>query len=288
MKHYLIKWDKFKLDLSKKTCVMAILNTTPDSFSDGGKYLSCDAAVSHGLQLVRDGADILDIGGESSRPFSEPVSAEHEIKRVIPVIEKLAEKISIPISIDTTKAAVAREALNAGAAIINDISALNHDPEMAGLAAQRDVPVILMHMKGKPKTMQVNPFYEDLMGEITDFLSRRAAYAVKAGIKKENIILDPGIGFGKTVDHNLLLIKNLKKIHDMGFPVLMGPSRKSFIRKILSDLNGETIAADSVKTDQATLAAVAVSVINGAHIIRVHDVASIMPMVQIINAIQNV
>ena len=276
------------LELGKKVCVMGILNTTPDSFSDGGKYLSCDSAVSHGLQLVRDGADILDIGGESSRPFSDPVSAENEIKRVVPVIEKLAPMIDVPISIDTTKAEVAREALNAGASIINDISALNNDPDMAGLAAANTVPVILMHMKGKPKTMQINPCYDDLLGEIMDFLAQRAAYAVQAGIKKENIILDPGIGFGKTVDHNLMLIKDLKKIHDMGFPVLVGPSRKSFIQKILSDLNGKKITAGSVETRNATLAAVAVSVINGAHIVRVHDVASIMPMVQMLNAIENV
>lgn len=276
------------LELGKKVCVMGILNTTPDSFSDGGKYLSCDSAVSHGLQLVRDGADILDIGGESSRPFSDPVSAEHEIQRVVPVIEKLAPMIDVPISIDTTKAEVAREALNAGASIINDISALNNDPDMAGLAAANNVPVILMHMKGKPKTMQINPCYDDLISEVMDFLAQRAAYAVQAGIKKENIILDPGIGFGKTADHNLMLIKNLQKIHNMGFPVLVGPSRKSFIQKILSDLNGKKITANSVETGQATLAAVAVSVINGAHIVRVHDVASIMPMVQMLNAIENV
>ncbi len=288
MKNYLIKWNGFTLELGTQTCVMGILNTTPDSFSDGGKYLAGDSAIAHGLQLVEEGADILDIGGESSRPFSDPVSVEQEIQRVIPVIEELAERINIPISIDTTKAEVAKQALKAGASIINDISALNHDPDMAKIIAENNVPVILMHMKGKPKTMQVNPQYDDLIGEIAEFLQERVDYAVKSGIKKENIIIDPGIGFGKTVEHNLMLIKYLEKIHDMGFPVLMGPSRKSFIQKILSDLNGEKITADSAKTNIATLAAVACSIINGAHIVRVHDVASVKPLVQIVDAIQNV
>ncbi len=288
MNSYTIKWNGFQLELGKKTCIMGILNTTPDSFSDGGKYLNRDAAVSHGLQLVQDGADILDIGGESSRPFSEPVSAMEEMERVIPVIEKLASRIKVPISIDTTKAEVANEALKAGASIINDISAFNIDPEMAGIAASHNVPVILMHMKGKPKTMQVNPHYDDLMQEIIDFLFQRAEFAEKAGIKKEYIILDPGIGFGKTVEHNLMLIKNLKQIHDMGFPVLMGPSRKSFVQKILSDINKKEITAASVETGQATLAAVAACVMNGAHIVRVHDVAAVKPLIQIIDAILNV
>ncbi len=288
MKSYNIKWNGFQLELGEKTCIMGILNTTPDSFSDGGKYFAHDAAVAHGLQLVQDGADILDIGGESSRPFSEPVSAIEEMERVVPVIKKLSARIDVPISIDTTKAKVAYEAVKAGASIINDISAFNIDPEMAGVAAENNIPVILMHMKGKPKTMQVNPLYDDLIQEIIDFLFQRADFAVKAGIKKENIILDPGIGFGKTVEHNLMLIKYLKRIHDMGFPVLMGPSRKSFVQKILSDINGKEITAASVETGQATLAAVAACVMNGAHIVRVHDVAAVKPLIQIIDAVLNV
>ncbi len=288
MKAYHIKWNKFQLELGSKTCIMGILNTTPDSFSDGGKYLTYDDAVSHGFDLIEEGADILDIGGESSRPFSEPVSADEEMERVIPVIEKIAGKIDVPISIDTTKAVVAKEAIKAGASIINDISALNHDPDMAGVAAASNVPVILMHMKGKPKTMQINPEYNDLIQEISDFLIQRVDFAVRAGIKKGNIILDPGIGFGKTVEHNLLLIKHLKKIHDLGFPVLMGPSKKSFVQKILSDMNGKNITASSVKTGQATLAAVAACVMNGAHIVRVHDVAAVKPLIQIIDAIMTV
>jgi len=288
MQNYLIKWNGFSLKLGKKTSVMGILNTTPDSFSDGGKFFACDAAIDHGLRLVNEGADILDIGGESSRPFSEPVSADEEMHRVIPVIERLSEQIDVPISIDTTKAEVAEQAIKAGASIINDISALNHDSKMAEIAAKNDVPVILMHMKGKPGTMQLNPYYDNLMKEIMEFLTDRVDYALKSGIRKENIILDPGIGFGKTIEHNLMLIKHLKKINKMGFPVLIGPSRKSFIQKILSNLNGKKITADAVETDKATLAAVAASVLNGAHIVRVHDVASVKPMIQIIDAIMNI
>ncbi|MEA1969423.1 MAG: dihydropteroate synthase [Thermodesulfobacteriota bacterium] len=288
MKSFTLQWDRFKLELGEKTSVMGILNTTPDSFSDGGKYLSFDAAVSHGLELVKQGADILDIGGESSRPFAEPVSAKMEMERVVPVIEKLAKTIDIPISIDTTKASVAEAALNAGAAIINDISALEKDPAMAGLAAKREVPVILMHMKGTPQTMQIDPAYKDIMQEIRDYLADRTTFAVKAGIKKENIILDPGLGFGKSVEDNLMLIKHLGTIHALGLPLLMGPSRKSFIQKILSKLTDKTIDANSKRAEQGTLAAIAVSIINNAQIVRVHDVASVKPMVKIINAIQNV
>jgi len=284
----IMQWGRFRLDLSKKVCIMGILNTTPDSFSDGGKFLSFDSAVSQGMKLVRDGAGILDIGGESSRPFAEPVSAQQEMERVIPVIEKLSRKIDVPISIDTTKAVVAREALNAGASIINDISALEKDPDMAVLAAKEDVPLILMHMKGTPETMQINPDYNDLIKEITDYLAQRVKFATEAGIKKERLILDPGIGFGKTVEHNLMLIRNLKTISNMGYPVLMGPSRKSFIQKILSDKTGSNVAAGSEENERGTLGAVAASIIYGARIVRVHDVQSLRPLAQIIDAIQNV
>ncbi len=286
--NFKLKWDSFTLDLSAKTCIMGILNTTPDSFSDGGRYLSFDSAVSHGLELVKQGADILDIGGESSRPFAEPVSAQQEMDRVLPVIESLVDKIDIPISIDTVKADVAKEALKAGASIINDISALEKDPEMASLAAKSCVPVVMMHMKGTPETMQIEPQYNDCMQEITDYLSLRVDFAIKAGIKKENIILDPGIGFGKTVDHNLMTIKHLDILHKLGFPILMGPSRKSFIQKILSEKTGKQIKPMSAHTENGTLAAVAASIMNKAQIIRVHNVASIQPFAHVIDAIQNV
>jgi len=266
---------------------MGILNATPDSFSDGGKFNTFETAVSQGIKLVKDGADILDIGGESSRPFSTPVSEQEELDRVIPVIETLSKKINVPISIDTVKAVVAKEALNAGAAIINDISAFEKDPAMADIAAQTGVPVVLMHMKGTPQTMQESPDYDDLMLEITDYLTQRTAFALEKGIKKKNIILDPGIGFGKTVEHNLVLINHLEKIMALGLPVLMGPSRKSFIQKILSETEGVTIGPDNHKTEYGTLAAVAASIMKGAHIVRVHDVQKVKSFTRIIDSIRN-
>ncbi len=288
MKSYSLKWDQFSLELGSRTCIMGILNATPDSFSDGGKFYTYDAAVAQGRKLVDDGADILDIGGESTRPFADPVPAQEEMDRVIPVIEKLSSQIDVPISIDTTKAVVAREALNAGAAVINDISALEKDPGMAKVAAEKSVPIILMHMKGTPETMQINPDYDNLLGEITVYLEKRVSTALKAGIKPENIILDPGIGFGKTVEHNLMLIKHLSKIIKIGYPVLMGPSRKSFIQKILTKSSGKDVSAKDIDTETATLAAVAASLLNGAHIVRVHDVGLLKPFARIIDAIQTV
>ncbi|MBU2429976.1 MAG: dihydropteroate synthase, partial [Proteobacteria bacterium] len=197
MQMFKLEFDRFTLNLGAETCIMGILNATPDSFSDGGKFNTLETAVRQGIKLVEDGAGILDIGGESSRPFARPVSVQEELDRVIPVIEILSKKIDVPISIDTVKAAVAKEAIHAGASIINDISALEKDPDMAGLAADKKVPVILMHMKGTPETMQINPDYADLMHEITQYLSQRVDFAVQAGIPKDRIILDPGIGFGK-------------------------------------------------------------------------------------------
>lgn len=287
MQNFIIQAGRFRLELGQKTCIMGILNATPDSFSDGGRFNSFDTAVQQGQKLVRDGADILDIGGESSRPYAEPVSEQEELDRVIPVIETLSKNIDIPISIDTVKAAVAKEALNAGASIINDISALEKDPDMAALAARKDVPVILMHMKGTPETMQIKPSYDDLMAEITDYLDKRAESAIENGIKKENIILDPGIGFGKTIQHNLVLIKQLKKAADLGYPLLMGVSRKNFIQKILSENLGRQIHAADIESEYGTMAASAVSVLNGAHIIRVHDVEKIKPLAHILDAVKN-
>lgn len=267
---------------------MGILNTTPDSFSDGGKFFELEAAVAHGLQLVRDGAHILDIGGESTRPFSEPVPADKEMARVIPVIEALAPRIDVPISIDTTKADVAREAIRAGASIINDISALEVDPGMAPLAAETGVPVILMHMKGTPETMQVRPVYDDLISEVEVYLAGRASFAMESGIRKDRIILDPGIGFGKTVTHNLMLIKHLDSLCELGYPVLMGPSRKSFIQRILSESTGSEVKPLSREAQMGTLGASVASILNGAHILRVHDVASLSALVRILTAIQDV
>ncbi|MCK5311023.1 MAG: dihydropteroate synthase, partial [Desulfobacteraceae bacterium] len=194
MNEIILEWDRFKLKLGKKPCIMGILNVTPDSFSDGGQYYNFGKAVEHGKELVAMGADILDIGGESSRPFADPVSKEKEIERVVPVIKELSHQIDIPISIDTVKSEVAKQALDAGASMINDISSFEKDPGLADLAAQKNVPVIMMHMKGTPETMQVNPEYNDLIKEINDYFIQRVDYAVKKGIQRKNIILDPGIG----------------------------------------------------------------------------------------------
>jgi len=284
---FTLDFDRFLLELGSETCIMGILNATPDSFSDGGKFNTLETAVNQGIRLVDDGAHILDIGGESSKPFATPVSEQEELDRVIPVIENLSKRIDIPISIDTVKSVVAREALNAGAAIINDISAFEKDPAMADLAAQRCVPVVLMHMKGTPETMQVDPNYNDLMLEITNYLKSRAEYAMERGILKNNIILDPGIGFGKTVEHNLVLINHLEKITALEFPVLIGPSRKSFIQNILSKNSKTPIGPDNIKAEYGTLAAVAASILNGAHIVRVHDIQKVKPFTRIIDSIRN-
>lgn len=283
---FTLEFDKFHLNLGPDACIMGILNATPDSFSDGGKFNSVETAVQQGIKLVEDGAHILDIGGESSRPFAEPVSEQEELDRVVPVIEILSKEVNVPISIDTVKSGVARAALDAGASIINDISAFEKDTAMAGLAAEKDVPVILMHMKGTPQTMQIDPSYDDLMLEITSYLTSRAAFAMENGIDKNRIILDPGIGFGKTVDHNLILIKYLEKVAGLGFPILTGPSRKSFIQNILSE-NDKPVGPDNIKTEYGTMAAVAASLLNGAHIIRVHDVKSIYSFTRIIDSIRN-
>lgn len=278
-------WKGFKLDLNDNPCIMGILNTTPDSFSDGGRYLKFDRAVDQGMALVEAGADIIDIGGESSRPFATPVTVQEELDRVIPVIEALSTRIKVPISIDTVKARVAREAVQAGAAIINDISAMEHDPDMASVIFDAQVPVILMHMRGTPETMQIKPTYEDLMGEITTYLGNRIKVALDAGIRQDRIILDPGIGFGKTLAHNLLLIRHIDRIKALGYPVLMGPSRKSFVQKILTQELGRTIKADDPEAEQGTMAASIACLMNGADIVRVHDVKTFAPMARITGAI---
>lgn len=266
---------------------MGIVNVTPDSFSDGGFFFDPDSAVAHGQKLEEEGADILDIGGESTRPFSAPVPEKEEIRRVVPVIKKLSKLISIPISIDTIKAAVAQHAIDAGAGIINDISALHSDEKLAEVAAKNNVPLILMHMKGTPEDMQLSPHYENLLGEIKKFLKDAAEKAVKYGVDRSKIIIDPGIGFGKTVEHNLLLIKNLNELAELNLPILIGPSRKAFIRKILKNKTKGELSPQDTTVETGTQAAVAAAVIAGAHIVRVHDVASTVSTVKIIDAIKN-
>jgi dihydropteroate synthase len=263
--------------LGHQTWLMGIINVTPDSFSDGGLYCNGDQAIQRGMELVSQGADIIDIGGESTRPGSESVSPEEECSRVLPVISGLRKMTDAWISIDTTKSAVASAALDAGADFINDISALRFDPKMIPLAAEKDVPVILMHMKGTPKTMQDAPFYKDVLREINAFFEERIAGAVDGGIKREKIILDPGIGFGKRLEDNLVLINNLQTFHDHQRPMLVGVSRKSFI--------GKTLNLDVENRLEGTIASALLSIVNGAHILRIHDVEAIKRAVHMAESI---
>lgn len=267
------------LDFTKKTYIMGVLNVTPDSFSDGGLYFNKDNAIKHAFKLIEDGADIIDIGGESSRPGSLPVSLEEEIRRTIPVIKEISKRINIPISIDTYKAEVARQALDAGASIINDISGLKFDPEMATVISKNDVPVIVMHIKGTPTNMQINPSYEALIPEIIDYFRGSIQICKQNGIPMQKIIIDPGIGFGKTLEHNLEIIANLKEFSKLGFPIAIGVSRKAFIGKILGDIPPH-------QRLEGTASAVAISVFNGANIVRVHDVAEMSKVVKIADAIR--
>ncbi len=282
MTHFDLTWKNHRLNLGKRTCIMGILNVTPDSFSDGGQFFSLQHAINRAKQMVDEGADIIDIGGESSRPNSQSVSLSEEIRRVIPVIKELVKHIDVPISVDTVKAEVARQALDNGAAMINDITALTGDPDMAQVVADYKIPAILMHMKGIPSTMQNNPAYINPVGEINAYLKESMARAEAAGIRREMIIVDPGIGFGKTVGHNYTIIKHLKEIQALGVPILMGTSRKSFIRRTLEE-NANEVTMDEM--DMGTQATVAASILGGAHIVRVHDVKSTAITVRIIDNI---
>nr|MCU0603383.1 dihydropteroate synthase [Desulfobacterales bacterium] len=261
---YRLAWGRHVLDLGRRTCIMGVLNVTPDSFSDGGRFYDAAAAVAQGERLAAEGADIIDIGGESTRPFSEPVAIEEEIRRVVPVVAALAARIRVPISVDTTKAAVARRALEAGAAMINDISALRFDPDLAGVGAEFGVPVVLMHMRGEPRTMQVAPHYDEPVTDIRVFLGEAAAAAERLGIPRERLIVDPGIGFGKTPEHNLRLIRRLPEFAALGLPILVGPSRKSFIRRLVKPDGAKDIPPSLPVVETGTQAAVAAAVLNGA------------------------
>jgi dihydropteroate synthase len=274
-----LQWDRFSLDFSKKTHIMGILNITPDSFSDGGTHLDKFKAIDHALRMIDDGADILDIGGESTRPGSEPVSTDEELRRTLPVIEALAKNISIPISIDTCKAGVAVRALEAGASLVNDISGLRFDPEMPKVISRFKVPVVIMHMKGTPKNMQADPTYKALIPEIIDYLRESIRLATKSGIHENMIILDPGLGFGKTFEHNLEIINNLEQFSVLKKPLLIGPSRKAFLGKILGGLPPQ-------ERLEGTAAAVAISIIKGAHIVRVHDVKEMAKVARVADAIK--
>lgn len=248
--------------------LMGILNTTPDSFSDGGKFLPADLAVEHGLQLVSDGADILDVGGESTRPGSQPVSTEEELRRTIPVIERLAKQITVPISIDTTKSEVARHAIDAGATIVNDISGATFDAKMISICSRSNVGVCLMHIQGIPETMQQNPHYENVVSEVMEFLHHRIEDCLEAGIPRERLCLDPGIGFGKTAEHNLQLMQSIPLLHrTLDRPVLIGHSRKRFLSKVLGREVEERLAG--------TLGVSIALSLKGADILRVHDIRAV-------------
>ncbi len=264
----------------KRTYIVGILNITPDSFSDGGLYNRVDKALKYAESLIKAGADLLDIGGESTRPFSQPVALEEELSRVIPVIKAIREHFDIPISIDTYKAKVAQEALLAGANLVNDISALRFDPKMAEVVARYKVPIILMHMKGSPQTMQINPFYEDVIQEIKGFFLERIKLAEEAGIKRERIILDPGIGFGKRFEDNLRIISEIKAFFDLGYPVMLGPSRKSFLGQILDKPPRER--------DVGTMAVVALAAYKGVHLVRIHNVEMAIETIKVIQSIREV
>jgi len=259
---------------------MGVLNVTPDSFSDGSSYHSILDSVSAAEQMVRDGADIIDVGGESTKPNAAPVPVEEELRRVLPVIEKLAGRIAVPISIDTWKAEVAGAALKAGAEIVNDISAMTFDPEMAGTVAGSTAGVVLMHTRGRPSEMQQHTHYVDIVTEIAEFLKSRIAAAASVGIEAERIVVDPGIGFGKSVAGNMAIIRRLHELLVLERPVLIGPSRKSFI--------GAALKRDVTDRVFGTAAAVAVSMMNGASIFRVHDVKSMRDTVDMVRAIMKV
>jgi dihydropteroate synthase len=274
-----LAWRGYTLDFSQKTHIMGILNVTPDSFSDGGNYFDKTSAVVRARLMVQEGADIIDVGGQSTRPGSEPVDVDEELRRTVPVIEAIAPELDVPISIDTYRVEVASSALEAGASMVNDISGLRFDPAMASLVAEQGVPVILMHIKGTPRDMQKNPTYEALVPEVMDYLRESIRIAEQAGVARELIVIDPGIGFGKTFDHNLEIINRLGEFATLEMPVLVGPSRKAFMGEILGG------APPSERTF-GTAAAVTASILNGANIVRVHDVAQMSMVARVADAIK--
>ena len=273
----IVEWPTGKLDFSGGAIVMGILNVTPDSFSDGGHYLNIEKAVAHGVEMAKQGAAIIDIGPESTRPGSATVSVGDQIKRAVPVIKELSRQVNILISIDTRIPEVAEAAVEAGASIINDITAFEEDA-MTELAVRSQIPVILMHMQGTPQIMQIDPHYDDVVTEVLQFLLERARIAEEAGIAREHLILDPGIGFGKTTEHNLQLLRGLEVVCDQGYRVLIGASRKRFIGQI----TGKATPAERIF---GTAATTAIAITKGASIIRVHDVAETVDVVKVTNAI---
>ena len=259
---------------------MAVLNLTPDSFSDGGRFQDVDHAVTHALEMIHEGADIIDIGGESSRPGAEPIRLEEELRRVTSVLGKLAKRASVPISIDTTKSEVARRCLDLGASIVNDISALRDDPAMAEVVKDFRAGIVLMHMQGTPATMQINPSYTDVVEEVYDFLRVRTEAAVNSGIDPDRIAIDPGLGFGKRLEDNLTLLGQLSAFSALGRPMVVGPSRKGFL--------GSLLQRPVLEREWGTAAAVAVAVLNGANVIRIHAVAEMRQVIRVAQSIRAV
>ncbi|MCX7770572.1 MAG: dihydropteroate synthase [Proteobacteria bacterium] len=269
-----------EIEIGERTLIMGVVNVTPDSFSDGGLYTDKEKAFKHAINLYQEGADILDIGGESTRPFAEPVSAEEEITRVVPVIEMIKNyNKDIIVSVDTYKSETAKKALEAGADIVNDISGLNFDENMKKVVAEKRAGIILMHTRGKPQEMQKDTEYEDFMGEVIESLSNSINKAVEAGIERERIVIDPGIGFGKKFEHNLYILKKLKEFSIFGLPILIGPSRKSFLGKITGK--------EAHERDDETMVSVGIGIISGAHIVRVHEVKRMRDAVKVADAIRN-
>lgn len=264
----------------ERPLVMGILNVTPDSFSDGGNFLAVDHAVGYALKMVEEGADIIDIGGESTRPGSEPVPLTEELRRVVPVFEAIRKLSAVVLSVDTQKAEVARAAVAAGADIINDISALRTDEKMPAVAGETGAPVVLMHMQGTPQFMQQNPYYDDCVEEVAAFFSERVTFAVSHGLEREKLILDPGIGFGKRLQDNLILLKQLNRFAAFGLPLLVGASRKSFISKV------SEIEKPAIERLGGSVAAAAIAVLHGAQIVRVHDVAQTVEAVRVTQAVR--
>ena len=267
------------LSLAERVHVMGILNVTPDSFSDGGRYVDADAACAHAMAMIEQGADLLDIGAESSKPGAVAIDEEEERRRLLPIVRELCRRTTIPLSIDTTKAAIAEEALDAGAALINDISALRFDPRMASVVARSGAGVILMHMQGTPATMQRTASYTYVVEDVRAFLAARLEVAQQAGIPRDRILLDPGIGFGKNCEHNVTLLNHLDAFQKLGRPIVVGVSRKAFLGKILGRTIDERL--------MGTAGAVAVAIMKGARVIRVHDVAPIRDVVKIVEAIMS-
>jgi dihydropteroate synthase len=281
----LLKIGKETFELGKQTVVMGILNVTPDSFSDGGKYFDLERAVEHALQMEKHGADIIDVGGESTRPRAVPIPEDEEVKRVVPVVEQLMGEISVPLSIDTYKAKVAKQGLELGVSMVNDVTALRGDKGLVDVVREYNVPICLMHMKGNPRDMQVNPSYVDVMGEIRGFLKERVDFACRHGIEKKNIIIDPGIGFGKRtggdVEDNCEILRRLSELKNLGFPIMIGASRKKFIGNVC----GGSVSLPLSERLEGSLAAACIAVMNGADIVRVHDVKETRRCIDLVDCV---